>query len=164
MLESVALSSSRVRAGNAVEIGDSGAAVTGYETSISHPNFRGRRGGRLDARSQKTARRDQLGNFAPKERAYSAAFHSSIFSQNFASCCDWCAVVRGCGRGTVRIRRENPSTAAPRCDCTQPGAPVYRPYGSFAEQFRTTATDDGCPLARCLQSRTMLLQPDAALS
>ena len=47
---------SRAGAGNAVQIGDSGAAVTGYETSEDHPEYRGRRGVGLKPEVRTTAR------------------------------------------------------------------------------------------------------------
>jgi hypothetical protein len=52
-----------------VRIGDSGAAVTGYETSGNHPEVLGKARRRSEARSQNNGPRDQLGNFAPKEIA-----------------------------------------------------------------------------------------------
>lgn len=71
-----------VGAGNAVKFGDSGAAVTGYETS-SATRYKeaadpawiaaegwGRRGGRSEARSQNNGRRGDPQSFEPKETMY----------------------------------------------------------------------------------------------
>ncbi len=63
-----------VGAGNAVRIGDSGAAVTGYEPSINHLRERGRRGGRLDAGSQNTGQ--QVRKFNLRLRGFDVSFCS----------------------------------------------------------------------------------------
>jgi hypothetical protein len=64
-----------VGAGNAVRFGDSGAAVTGYESptrecSGEEPSKRRRRASRFDARSQNNDRRVIQQSFEPKENGH----------------------------------------------------------------------------------------------
>jgi hypothetical protein len=54
-----------------VKIGDSGAAVTGYETSRA-TRSQGKARRRSEARSHNNGPRDQVGNFAPKESMVSS--------------------------------------------------------------------------------------------